>query len=152
MYFVLSKTLGIVAIPSNLILLIVAAGLLLRRSRNARLGKQLTVAGVVLFLIGGATRFGTTPLLAAPKLGEHWLLVTSALHMPRAMGLFRKAGFAVEAYPVDYTTGGWRGLRALPSSLIGGVYKLDLAGHEWQALLVDWATGRSPALLPGPAP
>ena len=46
--------------------------------------------------------------LAQPKPGERWLLVTSALHMPRAMGAFRQAGFAVEAYPVDYQTNGWR--------------------------------------------
>ena len=40
--------------------------------------------------------------IAAPKPGERWLLVTSAAHMPRATGLFRAAGFAVEAYPVDF--------------------------------------------------
>src|SRR5437868_8771122 len=34
--------------------------------------------------------------LVAPKDGERWLLVTSAFHMPRSVGLFRKAGFAVE--------------------------------------------------------
>ena len=44
--------------------------------------------------------------IAAPKAGERWLLVTSAYHMPRSMGLFRKAGFAVEAYPVDWRVGG----------------------------------------------
>src|ERR1700722_5130833 len=43
--------------------------------------------------------------LAAPKDGERWLLVTSAFHMPRAVGLFRRAGFAVEPYPVDWRVG-----------------------------------------------
>ena len=37
--------------------------------------------------------------LADPKPGERWLLVTSAWHMPRAMGLFRKVGFDVEPWP-----------------------------------------------------
>ena len=46
--------------------------------------------------------------LVGPKPGERWLLVTSASHMPRAMGAFRKAGFAVEPWPVDYRTTGWR--------------------------------------------
>ena len=41
-----------------------------------------------------------------PKPDQSWLLVTSAYHMPRAMGLFRKAGFNVIAYPVDYRTFG----------------------------------------------
>ena len=40
------------------------------------------------------------------KSGERWLLVTSAFHMPRSVGLFRKAGFAVEPYPVDWRVGG----------------------------------------------
>ena len=44
--------------------------------------------------------------LVAPKPGERWLLVTSAFHMPRSVGLFRKAGFAVEPYPVDWRVGG----------------------------------------------
>ena len=45
-------------------------------------------------------------LLAHPQPGERWLLVTSAYHMPRAMAAFRAAGFAVEAYPVDWRTRG----------------------------------------------
>ena len=44
--------------------------------------------------------------LVAPKAGERWLLVTSAYHMPRSVGVFRKAGFAVEPYPADWRTGG----------------------------------------------
>src|SRR5215469_11110570 len=43
--------------------------------------------------------------LVGPKQGERWLLVTSAFHMPRSIGTFRKAGFAVEAYPVDWRVG-----------------------------------------------
>ena len=37
--------------------------------------------------------------LVSPKPGERWLLVTSAFHMPRAMGAFRHAGFDVIAWP-----------------------------------------------------
>src|SRR4051794_37984635 len=44
--------------------------------------------------------------LAAPKSGEHWLLVTSAYHMPRSIGIFRKAGFPIEPYPVDWRVSG----------------------------------------------
>jgi uncharacterized SAM-binding protein YcdF (DUF218 family) len=39
--------------------------------------------------------------IAQPKPGQRWLLVTSAFHMPRSVGIFRKVGFAVEPYPVD---------------------------------------------------
>jgi len=45
-----------------------------------------------------------TKALVNPKLGERWLLVTSAAHMPRAVGCFRRVGFPVEAYPVDWRT------------------------------------------------
>ena len=34
--------------------------------------------------------------------GARWVLITSAYHMPRAMGSFRAAGFEVEPWPVDY--------------------------------------------------
>jgi uncharacterized SAM-binding protein YcdF (DUF218 family) len=41
-----------------------------------------------------------TKALINPITNERWLLVTSAAHMPRAIGAFRKVGFPVEAYPV----------------------------------------------------
>jgi uncharacterized SAM-binding protein YcdF (DUF218 family) len=42
--------------------------------------------------------------LLKPKPSERWLLVTSAWHMPRAVGCFRVAGFQVEPYPVEFQT------------------------------------------------
>jgi len=33
---------------------------------------------------------------------QPWLLLTSANHMPRSMGVFQKAGWNVTPYPVDY--------------------------------------------------
>ena len=44
--------------------------------------------------------------LLKPKPSERWLLITSGMHMPRAVGCFRVAGFQVEAYPVEFTTRG----------------------------------------------
>ncbi len=40
--------------------------------------------------------------LIKPKPDDKWILVTSAYHMPRSVGLFRKAGWNVIPYPVDY--------------------------------------------------
>src|SRR5262249_11378817 len=37
--------------------------------------------------------------LASPRSGDRWVLITSALHMPRAMGTFLAQGFPVEAWP-----------------------------------------------------
>src|SRR4029077_6661936 len=45
-------------------------------------------------------------LIANPQPGQRWLLLTSAFHMPRAIAVFRAAGFPVEAYPVDWRTTG----------------------------------------------
>jgi uncharacterized SAM-binding protein YcdF (DUF218 family) len=88
--------------------------------------------------------------LIAPKPGERWLLVTSASHMPRAIGAFRQAGFPVEAYPVNYQTDGWEDLWKFSSALMGGINNMDRAVHEWLGLLAYWATGRIPVLFPGP--
>jgi uncharacterized SAM-binding protein YcdF (DUF218 family) len=89
-------------------------------------------------------------LLAMPRPGERWLLVTSGYHMPRAMGVFRQAGFPVEAYPVDWRTRGPQdALRPFPT-LSGGLERADTAVHEWIGLVVYWLTGRSAGLFPGP--
>lgn len=88
-----------------------------------------------------------TKQMVQPKAGEHWLLVTSGYHMPRAMGTFRKIGFPVDAYPVD-----WRieGPFASINTLALGLINTDIAMHEWVGLLVYWLSGRSSALFPAP--
>lgn len=264
MYYYLSKTLGVLLVPSNLLPIVVICGLLLWRSRYAWIGRRITATGIILLLIAGAMPLGSALLvplenrfpqwdpargapdgiivlggiineyiswrrhdisldqsaerltaainlsrrypaarilfcggnaslfggmpestlavrfleqfgvpddrilvddtsrntmenalnakkIVAAKPGERWLLVTSAFHMPRAIGLFRQAGFPVEAYPVDWKTGGWRDLRGVPSSLLYGYSRLDLATHEWEGLFVDWISGRSSTLFPGPS-
>jgi len=87
---------------------------------------------------------------AMPKPGERWLLVTSAWHMPRAVGAFRKAGFPVEAYPVDYRTPGAAGLWIPFGSVSNGLRRTDTAVKEWFGLVAYWLTGRSSALFPAP--
>ena len=66
--------------------------------------------------------------LVAPKAGERWLLVTSAFHMPRSIGLFRKAGFAVEPYPVDWRVGGRGDLLSFTNVATDGLGRTDLGG------------------------
>jgi uncharacterized SAM-binding protein YcdF (DUF218 family) len=84
-----------------------------------------------------------------PKPGERWLLVTSAMHMPRAVGAFRKAGFPIEPYPVDWRTRGWGDLWLVWSSPADNLVTTDRAAKEWVGLLLYWLTGRSSELLPG---
>ena len=90
-----------------------------------------------------------TKLLVKPKPGERWLLVTSARHMPRAIGCFHKAGFHVEAYQV-----GWRAAEALDAQwgrgLADGLERLDAAAYEWIGLLAYRLSRRTAELFPSP--
>ena len=270
MFFILSKTLGTLSVPSHLILLLVVAGLMLLRTRWLRAGRRLLVfCAVVFFVVGmlpignaliatledrfpawtpteaapdgiiilggpillglsrahgtielgeAAERFTVIPELARryptarivfsggsgdllagglseapyalrllesfgipreritledrsrnttenglftkalllPKPGERWLLVTSAAHMPRAVGVFRKVGFPVEPYPVDWQTATaanpwWRWLR--PSfSPFRGWWTIDDAAKEWVGLVAYWLGGNTSELFPAPSP
>ncbi|MBB4301547.1 uncharacterized SAM-binding protein YcdF (DUF218 family) [Rhodobium orientis] len=86
--------------------------------------------------------------LAKPQPGERWLLVTSAFHMPRAIGVFRKAGWTgITAYPVDYrSTSDHLGF----TSVSRGLRFTDIAVREWIGLVAYYLTGRTDSLLPGP--
>ena len=88
--------------------------------------------------------------IADPKPGECWLLVTSGHHMPRAVGAFRRAGFPVEAYPVDWRTRGPEDLARPFRIASDGLKRTDTAVHEWVGLLVYWLSGRTSELFPGP--
>ncbi|PPQ18522.1 hypothetical protein CV770_14865 [Bradyrhizobium sp. AC87j1] len=91
-----------------------------------------------------------TKELVTPKPGERWLLVTSAFHMPRSMGIFRKAGFDVEAYPVDWRMGGRDDLFSFTNMGADGLGRTEVAVREWIGLLAYRLMGRTGELLPGP--
>lgn len=88
--------------------------------------------------------------LVTPKPGERWYLVTSAFHMPRSVGLFRKAGFDVIAYPVDYRTRGPEDLARFFEKIPQGLMRLDLGANEWLGLIAYRVLGRTDALFPAP--
>jgi uncharacterized SAM-binding protein YcdF (DUF218 family) len=87
--------------------------------------------------------------IARTTTGERWLLVTSAYHMPRAIGIFRKVGFAVEAYPLDH----WKKrdeLLPLHTTFWDRVRLTDLAVREWIGLIAYRLAGRTTELFPSP--
>ena len=90
--------------------------------------------------------------MAQPKPGERWLLVTSAFHMPRSIGVFRQAGFAVEAFPVDWRTRGSEDVLRPFATMGDGLRRTDTAVREWVGLAVYWLSGKSSELFPRPAP
>ena len=91
-----------------------------------------------------------TVALVDPEPDETWVLVTSALHMPRAMGCFRQVGWTVIPYPVDHLTNGSALWWPPPFDLARGLSDLNAASREWVGLVAYWITGRSDALFPGP--
>lgn len=81
---------------------------------------------------------------------ETWLLVTSAFHMPRSVGLFRKAEFAVVPWPVDYLASGNEGFRLKFDQSPENIAVASIALREWVGLLGYRLTGKIDELLPGP--
>ncbi len=87
--------------------------------------------------------------MIGPRAGETWMLVTSAYHMPRAMGVFRALGWELVPYPVDYRSTNEYTLGLHVYLSVGGrLAKLDLAVTEWIALIVYRLLGRTESLLP----
>ena len=91
-----------------------------------------------------------THALLKPRPGERHLLVTSAHHMPRSVGAFRRVGFDVVAYPTDFRTAGRGDVLRTFDSLPKGFRRLDDTTKEWVGLLAYWLAGRSSALFPAP--
>ena len=84
---------------------------------------------------------------ARPRPGETWVLVTSAMHLPRSVGLFRKAGWQVIPYPVDYQSPGY--VTFAPSlRFVEALAYVDNAAREWIGLVSYRLLGRTDALLP----
>ena len=84
--------------------------------------------------------------LIKPTPGQKWILVTSAYHMPRSVGIFRKVGWNVIPYPVDFnTTKNFRinfDLRQI------GRFSQGL--REWVGLVAYRMKGEMTKLFPGP--
>jgi uncharacterized SAM-binding protein YcdF (DUF218 family) len=87
--------------------------------------------------------------LVKPTPNEIWLLVTSAAHMPRSVGVFRKLGWRVTAWPTHYTTHSTPGL-SLGFNLTHRLQSLDNAVHEWLGVIAYCLLGRTSDLLPAP--
>ncbi|MEE2996318.1 MAG: YdcF family protein [Pseudomonadota bacterium] len=87
--------------------------------------------------------------LAGNLITRKWVLVTSALHMPRAVGVFRKAGWNILPYPVDYLTDG-SGSFQVGFQPLNGMATINRGVREWVGLLAYWALGRIDTFFPKP--
>lgn len=89
--------------------------------------------------------------LVKPKSEDKWILVTSAHHMPRSVGLFKGAGWNVAGHPVDYHTNSLSLSKLLPTIFD------HHNGIAWMVVMINWAgliknylEGYSPELFPHP--
>ena len=89
----------------------------------------------------------TKDLLAANGL-DRCLLVTSAFHMPRSVGLFRKLGLDILPWPTDYRTTGRASLALDFTQPSTNSQLTTTALREWTGLLVYYFAGRTHALFP----
>ena len=86
-------------------------------------------------------------LLIQPEQNETWVLVTTAFHMPRAIGVFCQQGWKVIPFPVDHQT--------IPGQSFKPAFQffshaegLTTAMHEWLGLIAYFLTGKTSQLLP----
>ncbi|MGH6827827.1 MAG: YdcF family protein [Rhizomicrobium sp.] len=85
--------------------------------------------------------------LVQPRPGDVWLLIASALQIPRAVGSFHKAGWPVTAVPVAYRTSRTSSSYDLALNLLA----VDASTHEWIGLLAYRLTGKTDRLFPSPS-
>jgi len=90
-----------------------------------------------------------TKALINPGRNENWILITSAFHMPRSMGVFRKTGWNVIPYPVDYSFAIDEPI-TLNFSLESGLKALSYGLHEWLGLIFYRLNGKTDHFFPAP--
>jgi uncharacterized SAM-binding protein YcdF (DUF218 family) len=86
--------------------------------------------------------------LLKPRDGETWLLVTSALHMPRAMGSFRAAGWQPLPYPAVYLAARKIWSDAWRVDFPARLWLFEKASHEWVGLVFYRLLERSDEIFP----
>jgi uncharacterized SAM-binding protein YcdF (DUF218 family) len=89
--------------------------------------------------------------LIKPAPEERWLLITSARHMPRAVGVFRKVGWSVIPFPIDFVTD--EELKLSPEFGLGAnMNYVSEALREWLGLVAYHLMGRTADWFPAPIP
>ncbi|MBE0493652.1 MAG: YdcF family protein [Thiomicrospira sp.] len=83
--------------------------------------------------------------------GGQYLLVTSAYHMPRSVGIARQFGLHVIPYPVDYRSNSTE-LRRVDFDLFDHLKALEPGWREWIGLTVYYHTGKTSEWWPAPIP
>lgn len=86
--------------------------------------------------------------LMQPKEGETWLLVTSAFHIPRTMGILKQQDWKVIPYPADPKTDGAYKLLPQQFGVVSNFSMLGLAMKEFIGSIIYYFSGKSAFLFP----
>jgi uncharacterized SAM-binding protein YcdF (DUF218 family) len=86
--------------------------------------------------------------LMHPKPGERWILICQAIGMPRAVGVFRRAGWNVIPFPAGYLSGS-KGAVTVSFDLLDGLNLAYFAVHEWVGLIIYRLMGYTEEVFPG---
>ncbi len=106
-----------------------------------------------LVLEGASRNTAENASFTRDVLGEgegNLVLVTSAFHMPRSVGIFRQQGIEVVPWPTDYRSAGNQGFGIDIANLNQNLETATVAMREWIGLLAYHWTGRSTELVPAP--
>jgi uncharacterized SAM-binding protein YcdF (DUF218 family) len=88
-----------------------------------------------------------TRRLVSPKAGETWILVTSAIHMPRAMGIAHRVGWQMIPWPAEYITASHGSIR-WHYDYADKAGELQEVLHEWIGLVAYRLEGRTDSIFP----
>ena len=84
--------------------------------------------------------------LVKPTKYEKWILITSAFHLRRSMGIAEQLQWSMIPYPTDFQTAKkikWE----LSFNLIKNFYILERSSHEWLGLFTYYLLGRTSSIL-----
>ncbi len=85
--------------------------------------------------------------LALPKQGENWIVVSSAFHLPRTVGIFCQQNWPIIPYPADFHSN--PDSMFMPElNLSDNLNLLNYAIHEWIGLIAYHLTGKTTEWLP----
>ncbi len=80
--------------------------------------------------------------IVQPQPGEKWILITSAMHMPRSVAIFKEQNWDVIPYPVDYISGNGS-LWQYEFSVNDNLFRLSVSLREIIGKLVYQLSGRA---------
>lgn len=83
-----------------------------------------------------------------PAAGQNWILITSAFHMPRSVGIFEKQGWKVIPYPCDFKIDGRYDVFWTAPNIGGNFAALNIVVKELIGSIVYYVTGKSAFILP----